>query len=440
MKLLFIMPCVGRKPGESYVKTWRMEPLGIATLSALTPPRIERLFCDDRFEEVPFDSPVDAVAMSVETYTARRSYAIAERFRERSIPVIMGGFHPTLLPEEAAAHADCIVTGNAETIWEELIDDLCAKRLKKSYHGDGGAFSPVLPDRTIYRGRRYTKLTLIETGRGCPFTCEFCSIASFFGRRYHTRLIDEVVREIRVLNPSMVFFIDDNIAVDRDRTIELLKAIAPLRIRWCGQVSLAIAQDEELLLLMKKSGCMGVLIGFESLDNSNLDAMGKAVNRRITDYGEAVAAFRRLGMGIYATFVFGYDGDTEETFEKTLAFALKERFFFAAFNHLVPFPGTPLYQRLSAEGRLLHKAWWLEPDYRFGDVTFKPKNFTPEQLTQRCLDFRRKFYSVPSILRRGLDFKANCRSSLWSLVYLGQNITAQGDVEKRQGLRLGGDL
>jgi radical SAM superfamily enzyme YgiQ (UPF0313 family) len=440
MKIMFMLPCVGKRRNEPYVKTWRMEPLSIAMLSALTPRHIERVFFDDRIEDVPYDADVDAVAISVETYTARRAYKIAERFRQRRVPVIMGGFHATLVTSEVQKHADSVMTGNAEDIWPEVCTDLAARRLKPLYVGGDPGFAPVLADRSVYRGKRYTDITLIETGRGCPFSCEFCSISSFFCKRYHSRPIRDVVAEIKALNAKRVFFIDDNIAVDRDRTMELLAAIKPLGIAWCGQVSLSAAADTRLLGLMKQSGCMGVLIGFESLDSGNLETMGKLVNMRIGDYDEAVETIRRHGLGIYATFVFGYDNDTPETFSRTLQFALQRKFFFAAFNHLVPFPGTPLYARLGSEGRLLCNEWWLSGSYRFGDVAFKPKNMDAGELARLCLEHRKKFYSASAIMRRGLDLRANCRSPVMAALYFAQNVIAAGDVDKRQGLVLGEEV
>jgi radical SAM superfamily enzyme YgiQ (UPF0313 family) len=211
----------------------------------------------------------------------------------------------------------------------------------------------------------------------------------------------------------------------------------PLGKRWIGQASLHIARDESLLALMRRSGCAGVLIGFESLDPRTLSAMGKSVNAAARDYDAAVAAFRRHGLAIYATFVFGYDEDTPETFERVFAFALRHRFFFTAFNHLVPFPGTPLYRRLQEEGRLLSDAWWLDPRFRFGDVAFRPSRMSPEALASLCDTYRRKFYAASSVLRRALDVRANCRTPLKSALFLAQNLLQGREVAARRGLPLG---
>lgn len=438
MKVTFILPCVGKKPGEPYVKTWRMEPLAIAVLASLTPPGIRRAFYDDRLEQIPYDEPTDLAAINVESYSARRAYQVAEKFRRRGVPVVLGGFHATLMPDEVEKHADAVVVGAAEPLWPTLLEDFQAGKLKPRYACDhANSFSAVLPDRSIYKGKKYTRVTLVEAGRGCPHHCEFCSICRFFNRRYFPRPVEDVVREIKTLKAKHIFFIDDNLVVNREHTIELLTALKPLGLVWVGQVSLSIAGDPVLLRLMKESGCNGVLIGFESLNKENLRAMGKTINAAVRDYGEALDILRKYRLAIYATFMFGYDNDTEESFAETLRFALKQKFFFTAFNHVVPFPGTPLYDRLRQEGRLLYDKWWLADDYRFGDIAFRPGKMSAEQLSQYCLDYRNKFYSPGSILKRGLDFKSNCKSPFMVGVYFAQNVISRKDVMRRQGLPLG---
>ena len=438
MKVTFILPCVGRRPGQSYVRSWLMEPLAIGVLSALTPDRHARVFYDDRLEDIPYDEPTDLAAINVETYTARRAYQIAAGYRRRGVPVVMGGFHATLLPDEVSDHADAVVVGEAEELWPEVLEDLESGRLQRVYRAEGRpSLAGVMPDRSIYAGKPYVDLALVETGRGCGFACEFCSISSFYRRSYSARPVPDVVADIRSLNRRNVFFVDDNICVDRDRTKELLNALVPLRIRWIGQVSLDVSRDEELLALMQRSGCVGVLIGFESLDAESLARMGKKVNRDPADYDRSLAALRNHGLAVYATFVFGYDGDTGASFERTLAFALQHRFFFMAFNHLVPFPGTPLYERLSSESRLRYDSWWLSSECPFGDVAFRPNHFSPGELSDTCYAFRRRFYSISSVFRRGLDLKANCRTLPMAAVFFYQNLAGRRDVRRRQGLPLG---
>jgi radical SAM superfamily enzyme YgiQ (UPF0313 family) len=437
--ILFIQPAVGHKGGGAvYPKTWIMEPLSLAVLSALTPRDIARSFMDDRLGEVDYSVSPDVVALPVECYTAARSYEIAARFRAKGAKVLLGGFHTTLNPEEAASQADAVVCGDAETSWPEVLADLRAGTLKARYDGRGGVFCPS-PDRDLYRGRDYGPLNLVETSRGCQFACEFCSVTKFFHRRYTPRPLDEVMAEVRSLPKDIVFFVDDNLAMDVPRLKDLCRRMIPLKKHWVGQLSIHTAQDDELLGLMAKSGCAGVLIGFESLDAGTLTAMGKGVNRANADYERAIANLRRHHLSIYATFVFGYDNDTEETFRRTYDFALRNKFFFAAFNHLVPFPGTDVHARFVREGRMLHDKWWLDPNVRFGDVAFRPKNFTPEGLAQACENYRLKFYSLPSVLKRGWDFKANAHGILKMVYFYLSNFTQEREVLRRKGLPNGGE-
>jgi radical SAM superfamily enzyme YgiQ (UPF0313 family) len=438
MKVTFIVPAVGRKPGRRYVRTWEMEPLAIATLAALTPADIERSFFDDRVESIDYDAPTDLVAISVETYTARRAYQIAARYRKVGVPVVMGGFHPTLAPQDALQHADAIVVGEAEESWPRLLSDFAADRMQRQYRPEQRpSLAGRFPDRSIYGDKRYQPIALVETARGCKFKCEFCSITRFYNRTHQQRPVEDVVQEISALKQRYIFFTDDNIGVNRERFRDLLMALVPLKIWWSAQVSIDIARDAELLQLMRRSGCICVLIGFESLNPAVLARMDKAVNAQAEIYEDAAQALRKHGIGVYGTFVFGYDNDDAASFQRTLAFAKRHGFFFTAFNHLVPFPGTPLYDRLQSEGRLLHDKWWLSEGYRFGDLAFRVKGMTEVQLADLCYTYRQRFYGPLSILRRLANWRATCRSPRRLFLYLSLNILSRNDVAGRQQLPLG---
>jgi radical SAM superfamily enzyme YgiQ (UPF0313 family) len=437
--VVFILPSVGRAPGVSYVRSWQMEPLAIAQLASLTPSSYQVVFMDDRVESIDYGVKADLVALSVETYTARRAAQIAARFRARRIPVVMGGFHPTLAPDDAANHADAIVVGEAEGVWPAVLADAAAGRLKLRYQAaKRPSLAGLRPDRSIFAGKPYMNLALVETARGCPHRCEFCSISSFFGASLNVRPVEDVVDEVRGLGRRSVFFVDDNLGADPDRFARLLEALIPLRIRWAGQVTVTVARDAALLALMRRSGCAGVLVGLESLEGRALDAMGKPVRRGGSEeYGEAVRRFHAHGLGIYATFVFGYDGDRRDTFERTLRFARGNKLFFTAFNHLVPFPGTPLYRRLAAENRLRFDRWWMHPDYRFGEIAFRPAPMEAGEMEKTCYEYRRRFYSFGSILHRATNIRANCPTPGKTALFLAQNLGAWRDVDRRQGLPLG---
>jgi radical SAM superfamily enzyme YgiQ (UPF0313 family) len=438
MKVTFIQPAVGKKSGTAYAKTWCMEPLSIAVLSAITPSWIEKAFFDDRIEPILYDEPTDLVAITTETYTAKRAYDIARQYRERNIPVVMGGFHATLATEEVKQYADAVVVGEAETSWPELLNDFQNGTLQKEYRNEAyPVTSGILPDRSIFSNKRYLKIGLVETSRGCLYHCEFCSIYGFFNKSYRNRPIDEIVADIKQSGRKFFFFVDDNLAMDRNRTLELCRALKPLKINWFGQVSIHISKDDEMLRALRDSGCIGALIGFESFNEDNLKQMGKNVNLQYADYTLAIQRMRAFGLIIYGTFVFGYASDTEKDFENVFRFARQNKLFMNAFNHLVSFPGTPLYTRLKEENKLIHEKWWLMDNYKFGDVVFHPGALNAEQLAELCYRYRKKFFTWSSVFYRSLDMKANCGSSKKALVYFLANITARKDVEFRQGLPVG---
>lgn len=406
MRLTLVHPCIGKRRGERYIRMWQMEPLPPALLAGLTPSDVDVRFYDDRMEAIPYDEPTDLVALSVETYTARRAYQIASQYRLRKVPVVMGGFHATLCPEEVAGFAESVVIGEAEDVWPRLIDDVRHGTLEKVYRGSARPLLKGLSyDRRIFNGKRYLRIGLVEAGRGCRFQCEFCAIQSFFRSTHACRPIDDLVAELRMLRREkrFFFFVDDNFASNIPEAKALLRALIPLRIRWVTQMSINAAHDEEFLALLQRSGCQGVLIGFESLSPETLRRMRKGFNTMRGGYDQALANLHRYGIRVYATFVFGYDNDTPETFAQSLAFALRHRFYITAFNHLTPFPGTPLYQRLQEERRLLYERWWLDEDYHYNRIPFVPEKMNPEALQQHCIAARRAFYSLRNIVWRGLS-------------------------------------
>ncbi len=406
MRLTIIHPAIGRRIGEKYIRSWQMESLPAAIIAGLTPDDIDIRFYDDRMESIPYDEPTDLVAISVETYTARRAYQIASDFRARKIPVVMGGFHATLCPDEVSRFAEAIVVGEAEEVWAQLIDDFRHNQLQPRYNGrPRTGLKNIHYDRSIFQGKHYLPIGLVEAGRGCHYRCEFCAIQSFFDARHQLRPVDEIIAEILSIadKKRLFFFVDDNFASNRQASEQLLRALIPLKLRWVTQLSIDAAHNKEFLTLLSRAGCKGVLIGFESLNATTLKQMGKGFNTMRGGYQAALKNLRELRICVYATFVFGYDQDTPQSFQQTLEFALQEQFYITAFNHLTPFPGTPLYQRLQQEGRLLYDSWWLDEHYSYNGLPFKPLAMQADEIQQLCIQTRQKFYSLGNIMRRGFS-------------------------------------
>ena len=441
MKILFILPGIGKKTGQRYLKSWLMEPLTIAVLQRLTPGEHQTAFFDDRVEAIDYSFDCDIVAITVETYTARRAYQIADRFRARGKTVVMGGYHVTLCPEDAQPHADVLICGNAETVWAKLLADLQNGCPLPRYSGET-SLDYGLPDRSIYADklRKYMPISLIEIGRGCHRRCEFCSIASYYKGCYRHRPIPDIIAEIQACKQKLFFFVDDSIFSDKAFARELFEAVAKLGIAWTTQITLDIAQDEELLQLMRKSGCQVVLIGIESINQSNLEQMHKAWSTKLGERDELVERIHSAGISIYASFVFGFDEDDRQSFEDVYRFSMQHRFAVVAFNHLLAFPGTDTYDRFAAEGRLISDRWWLAEDYRYGTISFAPARLSPDQLTALCAEYRHRFNSFGSILRRGLTLFRRSRSPVLHIAYWYLNLLFHFEVDKRLGIPIGLNL
>ncbi len=441
MKLTLIKPNIGRMEHSLYVDEGRMEPLQLGVIAALTPPDVEVGLYDDRLESIPYDEPTDLVAITVETYTARRAYEISAEYRRRGVPVIMGGMHPTLIPAEVKQQADSIYIGDAEFQWQQVIEDARRGKLQPVYRAPVGVPQPgTITRRDIFEGKGYLPVTLLQFSRGCRFACNFCAVSTYFNQTQYCRKVREVVQEIESARRQILFFVDDNLLANFEAAKALFRELIPLKVHWVSQGTINMTQDLELMDLMVKSGCIGLVVGFESITPQSLRWMKKSANLvgGFKNYKPQLEIIRDYGLQLWAAFTLGHDYDTRQSIERTLEFALENKFPLAAFNILVPYPSTPLYQKLAAEGRLLYDGqWWLHPEYRFNYATFLPDRMSPEELTEACFQARASFNSVGSIIRRMFDWKTNFRSLYKLGLYLQYTPLFRKEVFKKHGMRFG---
>lgn len=399
MKLLLIHPILGEMPKEQKKKRRAIfPPLNLAIIAALTPPDIEVEIIDENLEDINYDTDADLIGITVMTAAANRAYKIADRFRSLGKKVVLGGMHVTALPDEAQKHADAVCVGEAENYWQELIEDYKQKQLKPRY-GPGErltSFWTPFARRDLFKSDRYIIKNTLQTTRGCPFICDFCTVSQFFGRTYRFRPIADIVEEVKQFSNQLVAFVDDNIVGHFKRAKELFKALIPLNIKWVSQASINIAKDDELLELAAASGCIGLFIGFESLVDENLKAMRKNVNK-ISFFEKAIKKIHSYGIAIEGAFIFGLDEDNESVFKRTVKFAKRMRLEAAQFGILTPFPGTGLFKKLAEEKRIFDFNW---SHYDIARVVFQPKKMSAQTLQDGFNWAWREFYSIPSIIRR----------------------------------------
>ena len=439
MKITLIEPAMIKKPvGLSEKPIFCISPLALGVLAGLTPADIQVEFLDDRFETIDYACAPDLAGISVKTFTARRAYQIADELRRRGVPVILGGHHASLLPDEGRQHADAVFVGEAEKLWPSVLEDARQGRLQPIYRGGHEAhYPPIQIDHAILAKKKYLPAAVFETARGCPYNCNFCSVTTFFGHTFRRRSIGPLVDEIRSLGQKTILFADDNIVGDVNSAKELFNALAPLKVRWVSQASLSMTGDPELMDLMQKSGCAGLLVGIESLFNDNLKDMRKGWNVAHQVYAQSLQIAREHAIPVVGSFIIGLDHDTEESLDATVEFAIRQKLFAVLFNMLIPFPETDLYRQFQQEGRLRYPCWWLDENYRYGQAVFQPKNFSTARLEKKRLEMYRQFYGVKSIAARLLDPRSNLADPWHAMVYLALNLPAYPQELARTGKRLG---
>lgn len=384
-------------------KDLRAGPLTLTTLASLVPSDIpaEVRLIDEGVEDIPDNISADLIGITLITGSALRAYELSKKFRERGIPVVLGGPHVTLIPEEAQQHGDSIVVGYAEETWPQLLRDFLAGTMKARYDQGKGFSFQKLPDipfahRHLLKRRHYKTVNTFEATRGCIHRCEFCVVPNAWGARPYQKPIAHVIDDIKQVGAKKILFYDLNLFADFTYARELLTALIPLRVKWFGLSTTLLGRDRSLMELAARSGCRGLLIGFESVSKNTLSTFNKGFNDP-TEYPQLIKDLHALGILVNGTFVFGSDSDDARAFDEVRDFVLSTQIDLPRFAIMTPFPGTPLFDRLDAAQRILHRDW---SKYDGQHVVFTPTNMTPEELQLGHERVWREVYSYGSILRR----------------------------------------
>lgn len=401
MKILLILPRSQEKLtslGKFCAKiSLSGEPLGIPIIEAVTPERHDVTILDETFEKIDFSISYDLVGISCVTQTASRAYEIADYFKEEGIPVVLGGHHPTALPKEAKEHADSIVIGEGEISWPRLLKDFERGHLHPFYSSKF-----IDPNKIPILKRKFTRtpfIASVQTSRGCPYNCEFCSNPVTEGRKFRPRPIKDVMEEITALNCKYLLFIDNSFTIDTIHTKNLFREMKKLNKKFgCfGNINV-LERDEELLTLAHEAGCLIWFVGFESINQKTIDYIGKKCNI-VNKYDSVIQKLKDYGFAIIGSFMFGFDTDSLEVFDDTLKAVEEWQLECAEFNILIPYPGTPLFSRLESEGRILTRDW---SQYKQGNVVFQPKQMTAEELFEGMKNLHKKFYRPNNMVKRFL--------------------------------------
>jgi radical SAM superfamily enzyme YgiQ (UPF0313 family) len=434
MKIKLIAPSEQRE--NSLSSPFKLQRVNLPLLAALTPPGHTVAIVDEAFAPDDIDQDVDLVGITVLTELAPRAYQIGDIYRQKGVKVVMGGIHPTVLPEEALEHADAVVVGEAEGVWPQLVADAASGQMLRIYRA--GELTDLeglrKPRRDLLPASHQGYIPVpvgVETSRGCPYDCEFCCIGQTLGSQYRVRPVQEVIAEIESIDSPHLFFVDDALGLNRNAAKKLFTEMIPLRRRWLAQGTVSLAEDPELLGLMKRAGCLGLLIGFESVQKDTQDEVNKIKNLKI-DFYEAMRRFHGEGFGILGCFVFGFDYENKDVFGQTLEFIMKSRMDCVQMRILTPYPGTRLYTRLLSEGRLFVEDWWLR-GYPPDTLLFQPHGMTADELIDGFASLNRQAYSFGAIAKRFFGMSPWKRTLFGCQVYAGLNLSTRSRYFKGLG-------
>ncbi len=429
-KILLINPAY-KGSLHSNIKVLAIPPLNLAIIARYTPEHYDVRIIDEAVEDLDFDTQADLVGITCMTPLAPRAYEIAARFRERGVPVVMGGIHVSYMTDEALRYADSVVVGEGETIWPQLLADFESGRMQRVYRvcEQPDIENLLAPRRDLLRGKYFVET--VQTGRGCPINCSFCSVTAFNGPRYRVRNLDNVIDEINSIKSKRIFIVDDNIIGSGPRYIrrakEFFDRLQDCGKEWGGQTCLNIVEHDDVLKSAQRSGCKGVLIGFESLDAVTIDSMHKSVNLRpnTRNFRDAIKKIHDHGIAIVGCFIFGADGQDKDVFRRTIDFVLENEIDAVQMTLETPLPGTAFYRQMVAENRLLLTDYpndWRH--YTIFEPVFRMQSMSPREAYEGLLKAYAEVSSFGSSAVRAMRTFRNTRSLFSTAISFSWNYQA----------------
>jgi radical SAM superfamily enzyme YgiQ (UPF0313 family) len=428
-KLLLVNPVNPARTGLTVNRRSRFPPIGLGIVAALTPEGWDVEFADENWEPFIYRD-ADLVGITAFTASANRAYEIAAVYRSHGTPVVMGGIHASMRPEEALKFADAIVVGEAESVWAQVVADAEAGRLQETYHGGWPDLAGMQPPRRdlFHPGYRFAS---VQTSRGCPMDCEFCSVTAFNGLRYRRRPVEDVLSELESIPQKLIFFVDDNIIghgrQSQEQAKELFRGMVERKLdkRWFCQASLNFADDEELLHWAGRAGCKMVFIGLEAEEVDALAEVNKRLNlkRGVDSYEDAFRRIHRAGIAVLGAFIFGMDSDSPEKLRRRAEYMVSSGVDVMQATILTPLPGTRLFQRLEEEDRLLYRNFpqdWAQ--YDMTEVVHRPAGMEPAALRETMQQCSQRIYSRRVLLRKALRTLRETRSGAATMFAWNSNI------------------